>query len=149
MTPELLAEARKIGSVRPRHSPLCTLEVVAYKMQVTLRGDKPVPRIRYENETPLSEFQDAAEPQWGFRPPVLSNLYSVATNTIYLIDDSAYYLKLRRFIDDSLAHEYAHFIQVHYKGDPSMSEEVAIDVQNWYREHYMRGVPPPGAPRCL
>ncbi|MBI4374950.1 MAG: hypothetical protein HY549_00720 [Elusimicrobia bacterium] len=58
-----------------------------------------------------------------------------------MIDEAAYYRRLKRSIDDSLAHELAHFIQVRYRGarleqDPMLEEE-AIHVQVWFRETFV------------
>jgi hypothetical protein len=43
-------------------------------------------------------------------------VYVVARNEIYLTDDARYYRRLRRTLDESLAHEFAHYIQVRYLG---------------------------------
>jgi hypothetical protein len=59
------------------------------------------------------------------------------------MDDAAYYTQLRRCIDDSLAHELTHYVQVVYQGwvldgfDDSI-EFNAIDVQTWFREQFCR-----------
>ena len=49
---------------------------------------RPLPAIFVESATPLRQFQDAMEGQWQFRPPLVSNAYSVSSNEIYLTDDS-------------------------------------------------------------
>lgn len=119
--------------------PDCILEEVARKKGRTLDPKKPLPRIRLESETPLKDFQDAVEQQWGSRPDVFSNAYSLKTGEIFLIDEAAYYRRLKRFIDDSLAHEYAHYLQVVYDGSDLMNdpwgsyEAEAIDLQTWFR----------------
>lgn len=92
------------------------LESVARQMNVTLRPDEPMPVIHFESTTPLAQFQDAVSRQWKFRPPLFANVYVVARNEIYLTDDPRYYRRLRRTLDESLAHEFAHYIQTRYFG---------------------------------
>jgi hypothetical protein len=92
------------------------LESVARQMNVTLRPDEPLPEIHLESTTPLAQFQEAVAGQWKFRPPLFANVYVVARNEIYLTDDARYYRRLRRTLDESLAHEFAHYIQVRYLG---------------------------------
>ena len=46
-------------------------------------------------------------------------------------------------IDDSLAHEYAHFIQHRYQaygdgGFDDAAEGSAVEVQTWFRDEYIR-----------
>ena len=53
-------------------------------------------------------------PQWHFRPPLFANAYVVARNEIYLMDEPAYYRRMHRTLDESLAHEFAHYLQVTY-----------------------------------
>lgn len=105
------AGVRSAAPARPRLHPLCILRAVAWRMRFELDDAVPVPRVRYESETPLAEFEDAVEPQWGFRPGAFLNAYIVETNEIFILDDAAYYRKFGRFLDDSLAHEYAHYFQ--------------------------------------
>lgn len=136
-----------------RHDPKCVLEAVAFAMNVRLDPAKPLPAIRLETQTPISEFADAVEPQWGSRPEVFTNAYSPSTEKIFLIEDAKYYEKFGRDIADSLAHEYAHYVQVRYKGlrleDFSDAEEgEAVSVQTWFRDNYIRGTAPAGAPAC-
>ena len=99
-----------------RFDPRYILESVARQMNVTLRADEQVPAIHFESTTPLEQFQDAVAPQWRFRPPLFANVYVVARNEIYLMDDPRYYRRLRRTLDESLAHEFAHYIQTRYLG---------------------------------
>lgn len=135
-----------------RHEPRCVLEAVAFAMNVRLDPAKPFPALRLETKTPLSEFQAAALAQWGERSDVFLNLYSVAEEKIYLIEDAGYYGRVRRDVADSLAHEFVHYVQVHYKGytTPQLAhgEDEAIHIQTWFRDHYVRGTPPAGAPSC-
>lgn len=140
MSAAITDSAQAIEPAKFRHDVNCTLKAVAFKMKVTLKADKPAPPVFVESKTPLKQFQDAIEPQWGMRPEAFVNAYIVAKNEIYLTDNSAYYKKVNRFVDDSLAHELAHYIQVVYRndelGDDALEME-AIDVQTWYRETFM------------
>ena len=117
--------------------PRVTLEAVAREMNVELRPDIAAPTVHFQSSTPLSRFQDAVAEQWRFRPPVFANAYVVASNEIYLMDDPGYYRRVRRTLDESLAHEYAHFLQVHYLNadlsDPALETD-AVDVQFRFRE---------------
>jgi len=100
--------------MRLRRDPQQILEAVARRMNVTLRADVALPRIYFESTTPLEQFQDAIAPQWHFRPPLFANAYVAERNEIYLMDDPAYYRRMRRTLDESLAHEFAHYLQVNY-----------------------------------
>lgn len=144
--------AAPVTAMPLRHEPRCVLEAVAFAMNVRLDPAKPFPALRLETKTPLSEFQAAAQVQWGERPEMFLNLYSVAEEKIYLIEDADYYGRLRRDIADSLAHELAHYVQVHYKGytAPQLAygEDEAIHIQTWFRDNYVRGTAPAGAPSC-
>lgn len=111
------------------------------------------PLIRYENETPLEEFQRAVEAQDpGNRPGVFSNFYSVASNRVYLIDEASYYRRLKRSIDDSLAHEYTHYLQVRFLGysiehlRTDDAEGMAVMYQTWYRDEYVNTGRTPACP---
>lgn len=119
-----------------RFDPRFILEVVARQMNVTLRPGIPVPEILLESTTPLRRFQKAIATQWGFEPHVFANAYAVATNEIYLMDHAAYYARRNRTLDDSLAHEYAHYLQVCYfnadLADPSLEID-AIAVQEGFK----------------
>ena len=110
-------EARE-ATARLCYAPGEILAAVAGEMGMTLRRDVKLPAILMSSETPLKRFQDAVERQWSIRPEQILNAYAVSTNEIYLLDEPGYYVRLRRSIDDSLAHEYVHFIQVRYKGNP-------------------------------
>jgi hypothetical protein len=108
-------------------------------MQVKLRPDVPLPGIHLESEIPLSKFQDAMQEQWSFRPPMVANSYSIATNEIYLSDDPGFYRRLKRTLDDSLAHEFVHYIQAQYFREDLTTDSCemqAAEVQRWFREEY-------------
>lgn len=136
---------------RPRYSTECVLRIVAHRMGSGFRADVPMPKVRFASEVPIKEFQDAVEKQWRMRPAQVLNVFVFDRNEIYLLDDMTYYRKVNRFIDDSLAHELAHYVQVKYRGwtidggDDSL-EGQAIDVQSWFRDTYLRNGPPPTAP---
>ena len=100
--------------IRLRLEPRFILEAVAREMNVVLDPHLPLPAVLLESRTPLRRFQDAIAPQWGFRPPLYSNAFVPARNEIYLTDDPRYYAKMKRTLDESLAHELAHYIQVRY-----------------------------------
>lgn len=123
-----------------RHEPRAILETVARSMNVTLRADEPLPAIHFESRTSLARFQDAVAPQWRFRPPMIANVYVVARNEIYLIDDPQYYRRLQRTLDESLAHEYAHYLQVRYFGadlSDETCETAAVAAQFAFRDHHL------------
>jgi len=119
------------------HDPHYILEAVARKMNVTLDPNQALPRIYFESSTPLEQFRGAIAPQWGIRPPVFANAYVAARNEIYLSDDPGYYRRTRRTLDESLAHEYTHYLQVHYfaanLADEGCETE-AVAVQIAFRE---------------
>lgn len=122
-----------------RFDPEFILVAVAQRMQVTLRPDVPLPRIFLESKTPLRQFQDAMEGQWQFRPPLIANSYSIATNEIYLSDDSSFYRRFKRTLDDSLAHEFVHYIQAKYFHEDLATdgcEMQAAEIQRWFRDEH-------------
>ena len=128
-----------------RYTPECILKIMAKRKKVELDGAKLIPEIRYESQANLIEFQDDVEPQWNTRPSMISNVFLKGKNRIYLVDDSRYYSKLKRSIDDSLAHELVHYIQFTYQGDNLDHESSEIDAvyeQTWFRETYINaGIP--------
>jgi hypothetical protein len=139
----LLSSLAFADPARLRYSPDEILEAVAQYKKITLREDIPKPQIFFESNCTLKQFQDAIEPQWHMRPDAFLNAYIFAKNEIYLIDEPGYYVRLNRFIDDSLAHELVHYIQVKYQGFTAQyggedMEGDAIGVQTWFRETYMR-----------
>lgn len=112
--------------------PRVILAEVARRMDVRLRPEIAVPPVLLESLTPLAQLQDAVQAQWGIRPHVFANVYVVARNEIYLIDDAAYYARLGTTIDDSLAHEFVHYLQSKYLGydlaEPWL-EHAAVQIQ--------------------
>jgi hypothetical protein len=126
------------GPVTLQGEPRHIFESVARQMNVTLRDDIPLPRIHLESATPLAQFQSAVAPQWHFRPPRFANVYVVARNEIYLSDDPGYYRRVGRTLDESLAHEFAHYLQVRYFAADLAEESCeteAIAVQIAFRDH--------------
>lgn len=119
----------------------CILELIAPQMYATLDPAKPKPTIRPQTEVTLTQFQDAIEPFWGFRPDVITNVFNLLKNEIFLMTERKYYESKKRYVFDSLAHELAHYIQYEYKqadffaGDDFL-EMQAIDVQTWFRDTY-------------
>jgi len=113
-------------------------QVLLYK-KLTLDPKIMNPKIFFASEVSLKQFQDAIEPQWGFRPDSITNAYVFANNEIYLLDDDTYYKQNHRCMDDSLAHEWTHFLQLKYQkfdmNDESLEWD-AIDLQNWFRENF-------------
>lgn len=123
------------------YTPQFVLDKVLDRKQIVSTEEKPLPQIKYASHTKIKEFQDDIEPQWGFRPDEITNAYIIKKNIVYLVDDLAYYEKVGRFIDDSLAHELTHFVQVQYQnwditvGDASIEAD-AVDIQTWFRETF-------------
>jgi len=146
LTPAAAGETdRAARPAKLRFEPQFILAEVARRMNVTLRLEVPVPAVFFESSTPLRQFQDAVAPQWRFRPHVFANAYAVGRNEIYLIDESAYYKRVGRTLDDSLAHEFAHYLQVRYLNadleDPSLETEAVAVQHEFQRAHaYSRSV---------
>lgn len=101
----------------------------------------PLPKFYFASQTPLVQFQDAIEKQWGFRPDIFTNAYAVVNNEIYIMDDFDYYETQKRCMDDSVAHELVHYIQAKYLGwdlnDESLEWD-AIEIQTQFREKFCK-----------
>lgn len=125
--------------IKPQYSGQFILERILEYKNLTLNPSIEIPQIVYSSEVSLQEFQNDIESQWGFRPDVITNAYVVKLNKIYLYDSKEYYSENERCIDDSLAHELAHFVQVKYRewdlNDESLEWD-AIDTQTWFRTQY-------------
>lgn len=132
----LLARAETVKPIYSSHFILT--RILEYK-NLAYNAEIPLPAVVLSSEAQLKQFQDDIEPQWGFRPDTITNAYVVHLNKIYLYDDKAYYNEHQRCIDDSLAHELAHYIQVQYRkwdlNDDSLEWD-AIDTQNWFRSQH-------------
>lgn len=162
--------ASAAAPVRLRYEPRCILQAVATMINEDIgrhRGpavsaailaaarDPGVPVLRVESATPLVEFLTAVRPQ---DPSVdrFSNFYAVGANKIYLIDEAAYYARFanssRRSMDDSLAHEFVHYLQVRYLGysvahlATDDAESMAISYQTLFREFFVIGGKTPPCP---
>lgn len=157
--------------LEPRNSalrvpPACILHIVANDMADQIgRHRSPelearmraaakapnLPSIHLESRTTLAEFQEAVRPQEP-HATVFSNFFAVAANKIFLIEDEPYYTRLKRHIEDSLAHEYAHYLQVTYLGytvanlATDDAEFMAVEYQNNYRAAYVRTGRVPACP---
>ncbi len=106
-----------------------------------LRSEIALPTFHFESQTPLKQFQDAIEKQWGFRPDVFTNAYAVDSNQIYIFDDEAYYRRHKRCMDDSVVHELVHFVQVKYQGWDLADDSVewdAIEHQTTFRNEFCK-----------
>lgn len=124
-----------------RYSPQFLLMKTLELKKLQMRSDIEVPLIRFESQTALVDFQDAVEKQWGFRPGVFSNAYSVEKNQIFISDNEDYYSKNGRCMDDSVVHELTHYLQVKYQkwdlNDESLEWD-AIEKQTQFRELYCK-----------
>ncbi len=141
LTPATAGEThRSVQPAKLRFDPQFILAEVARRMNITLRPEIPVPAVFFESTTPLRQFQDAIGAQWQFRPHVFANAYSASRNEIYLIDEAAYYKRFGRTLDDSLAHEFAHYLQVRYLKanleDPSLESD-AVALQREFQQNHM------------
>jgi hypothetical protein len=106
------------------------------------KNDKiPMPKFYYASSTPLKQFQDAIEKQWGMRPDMLTNAFAVENNEIYILDDADYYESHQRCMDDSVVHELVHYVQVKYLNwdlnDESLEWD-AIDIQTEFRLEFCK-----------
>lgn len=124
-----------------RYSEDFILEQVLQLKNWERRPEIPVPPVHYESQTPLKFFQDIIEEQWGMRPDRITNAFAVKHNLVFIMDDAAYYERTGRCMDDSLAHEYTHYLQAKYKGwdlnDDSLEWD-AIDIQTQFREKFCK-----------
>lgn len=112
---------------------------VLEKKRQTKNPAIPFPTIYYASKTPLKQFQDAIEGQWGMRPDLITNAYAQANNEIYMLDDADYYESNKRCMDDSLVHELVHFVQVKYLNwdlnDESLEWD-AVEIQTDFRNEF-------------
>jgi hypothetical protein len=125
------------------YSTECVLKAILKHKGLEFRPEIELPGLKLGSQSSLKEFQDAMEPQWKMRPDYFTNAYAVHLNQIFLMDDLAYYQRTNRFVDDSLAHELQHYVQVKYRGwsldgaDDSLELD-AINVQTWFRDEFMK-----------
>lgn len=115
------------------------LEKVLEKKKLKRNNNIPFPKVFMESSTPLKQFQDALEKQWGFRPDVFTNAFSVINNEVYISDDADYYEAHERCMDDSVVHELAHYVQVKYLNWDLSDESLewdAIEIQTEFRNEF-------------
>lgn len=124
-----------------QHSVDFIFAKVLEKKRLEKKDAVPFPKFYYQSSTPLKQFQDAIEKQWGFRPDYFTNAFAVANNEVYIMDEADYYRKMGRCMDDSVAHELVHFLQVKYQNwdlnDESLEWE-AVDIQTAFREEFCK-----------
>ncbi len=122
-----------------KYSESFILQKVLKLKNKEFRSEISIPKINFESKTKLKYFQDAIESQWGQRPKNFTNAFAVKSNEIFLIDDAGYYNRLKRCMDDSLAHEFTHYIQSKYQNydlNDDFLELEAIEIQTQFREKY-------------
>lgn len=122
-----------------RYSPEQIFDKVLKIMNLEKMSFIPFPELVFANKANLEEFQEDVFPQWGMKPDFITNVYIAHRNKIYLLDDKRYYEENGRCIDDSLAHELVHYIQVKYRNIPieyfdDGMELEAIDIQSRFRD---------------
>lgn len=132
-----------------KYTPEFILQEVLFLKHLSFDATKALPEIKVESQTSILDFQNAVEPQWHMRPDSFSNVYIIRQNIIYVSDEEAYYEKVQRCMDDSLAHEMTHYVQVLYQGvdlansvdvDADAYEMDAIDVQTQFRDKYCKNL---------
>ncbi len=128
-----------IKTVKPIYSFDFVLDKVLEYKKLDRKSSILNPKVYYKSQIKLKQFQDAIEKQWGQRPKEITNAFAIENNEIYLLDDADYYQRTKRCIDDSLAHEIVHFVQVKYQNydinDESLEWE-AVEIQTWFRENF-------------
>ena len=124
-----------------RYSEEFIMDFVLKQKFLERRPEIPLPITYYESKTPLKQFQDIMEAQWGFRPDRFTNAFSITHNHVYLTDNAEYYRRTGRCMDDSMAHEFVHYLQVKYQGwnqNDESTEWQAVDIQTAFREEYCK-----------
>ena len=141
----MLANANSDGAgdyVKFQYDARCIFEAVADFKKVKLGNSIPLPRIRLASETPHEEFLAAAKEQLGGeKPEIMLHMYVAKTNEIYLNDASSMF-RPGRTIDDVLAHEFVHFLQVRYQGETDGTadwiEQEAVFIQLRFRAEFVQ-----------
>ena len=124
--------------VELRFDPRFTFDSVAREMGILLPPGAPMPAVRVASMVSVKDFQNAVAGQWSPAPQVVSNVYSVAQNAVYL-DEHAHHPAFGRTLDDQLAHEFVHFFQARYLGIEAQreeDEEQAVMIQLWFRSRH-------------
>lgn len=122
-----------------RHSEDFILNKVLKMTKQEKRADIPAPEVYYKSSTPLSQFQNAIENQWGSRPAIFLNGYAAQYNEIYLMDDAYAYKAMGRCAEAALAHEMVHYVQYQYRGRDigrHHNEPEAKMIEKEYQEIY-------------
>jgi hypothetical protein len=133
--------ASEIAPAKLQNSIEFIFEKVLLFKKLTHREDIPLPKIFFESTTSLKEYQDAVELTLGMRPDFFLNVFVLVKNEIYIRDDARYYKKYNRCIDDSIAHELAHYVQAKYQGWSAQDENTevdAVEIQTAFREQFCK-----------
>lgn len=104
------------ATVELKYSLEFILKTILDYKNLNYRPEIPLPELVVASKTSLKQFQDDVEPQWQMRPDIIINTFVAKLNKIYLLDEKAYYDNFERCMDDSLAHELTHYIQVNTEG---------------------------------
>lgn len=144
----LIVDADVQNGDQIRAAAPCVLKIVAGLMNKVIPDAFVMPKIRMQHEVSLTEFQNAVEPGWNFRPDVFTNVYTPASDQVFLISEKRFY-RAPRNVFDSLAHELAHVVQVKIMGIPlewfgDSEEGNAVDAQTQFREKYSSFITPDG-----
>lgn len=130
------------------YKPDCVLAAVAARKGVTLDPARKPPMVLFASMIPVSRYREAAKEQLGgMEVDTVLNMYVVKTDEIYIQDAASNYGRHGRTIDDSVAHEFGHYLQVVY-GKADMANDVndelegeAVRLQTWFREEGAAGLP--------
>ncbi|TBR17071.1 hypothetical protein EPO15_17775 [bacterium] len=135
------ARAAAPETAAPAFKPECVLAAVAGRKGVVLDPARPLPMVLFASSIPVSRYREAAKEQLGgMEVDTVLNMYVVKTDEIYIQDAAANYGRFGRTIDDSVAHEFGHYLQVVYdKADVANDandslESEAVALQTWFRE---------------
>ncbi len=144
----LVPSAYAAEPMRSRYSAECILKAIAAYMRSEVKV--AIPKIIYQSETTVEEFQKLGRANFmgGSPPDTVLTMYAYEPNIIFLRDGPENY-RDGKYIEDSLAHELAHFIQVRIRGESAdndpmdLLEGEAVGVQFWFRENYLqKNIPP-------
>lgn len=134
-------------TAKPAFRPECVLAAVAARKGVRLDPARRPPMVLFASLIPLARYREAAKEQLGgLEVDQVLNMYVVKTDEIFISDAARNYGRHGRTIDDSIAHEFGHYLQVVYDGadladdvNDSLETE-AIALQTWFREHGAAGL---------
>lgn len=145
----LPARAAAPETAKIAFKPECVLAAVAGRKGVTLDPSRRPPMVLFASMIPVSRYREAAKEQLGgMDVEMVLNMYVVKTDEIYIQDAAGNYGKFGRTIDDSVAHEFGHYLQVVY-GKADMANDAndelegeAVRLQTWFREEGAAALPP-------